>query len=108
MLSITLRYVKADHESFLPYAEKESIAFVLYINHGRDVASVEQAKLWTRKLIGAAQAHGGTYYLTYANYATPEQIRKSYPMLDAFFAKKRQYDPLGLFSNKFYENYVIE
>lgn len=108
MLSVTLRHVKADHESFLPYVAKESIAFVLYINHGRDTVSVERAKSWTRKLINVAQTHDGTYYLTYAHYATPEQIRKSYPMLDAFFAKKRQHDPLGLFSNKFYEQYATQ
>lgn len=107
ILSITLRHVKADHESFLPYAPNETIAFVLYINHGKDAASVERAKNWTRKLINAAQLRGGSYYLTYANYATSEQIRKSYPMLDNFFAKKRQYDPLGLFSNKFYEQYAL-
>lgn len=108
ILSITLRYVKSDQESFLPYAPKESIAFVLYINHGRDVASVEKAKLWTRKLIDAAIERDGTYYLTYANYATSEQIRKSYPMLDEFFAKKKQYDPSGLFSNKFYQQYALQ
>jgi len=108
ILSITLRHVKADTESFMPYAAKESIAFVLYINHGKDSVSVEKVRGWTRKLVDAAIGRGGTYYLTYANYATSEQIRKSYPMLDAFFAKKKQYDPAGLFSNKFYEYYATQ
>lgn len=105
VLSITLRAVKADKESFLPYATEDMLAFVLYINHGRDNASVEQAKEWTRKLIDAALRHKGTYYLTYANYATPKQKSKAYPALNDFLDRKAHYDPAGLFSNKFYKAY---
>jgi hypothetical protein len=31
--------------------------------------------------------------------------RSGYPEIDEFFAAKKKYDPIGLFSNRFYEKY---
>lgn len=105
ILSITLRAVKEDKTSFLPYAAQDSLAFVLYINQGKDGVSVESARSWTRELIDAALQNDGTYYLTYANYATSDQFRKAYPAADHFFEKKKFYDPSSVFMNRFYEQY---
>lgn len=107
ILSVTLRYVKADRESVLSYSPQDTLAFVLYINHGRDKVSVDTAGIWTRKLIDAALKRGGTYYLPYANYASTAQITAAYPSLPVFFDKKKHYDPSMLFSNKFYEKYSL-
>jgi len=38
-------------------------------------------------------------------FFTKEQLRNCYPEVDDFFAMKKKYDPIGLFSNKFYEKY---
>jgi hypothetical protein len=35
-----------------------------------------------------------------------EQLRTAYPEIDDFFATKRTYDPIGLFSNALYERYA--
>ena len=105
VLSVTLRAARKDTESFMPYAAQDSIAFVLYINHGTDKASVDIARSWTRKLIDSTLRNEGTYYLTYANYATLDQLKKAYPATDQFFTKKEFYDPASLFMNKFYEQY---
>jgi hypothetical protein len=37
---------------------------------------------------------------------TPEQLQRAYPMIGAFFAAKRQYDPAGIFTNTWYEKYA--
>ena len=56
-------------------------------------------------MIDAALACGGRYYLPYRLHATPEQFDRAYPQASAFFAKKRTYDPDGVFQNQFYLKY---
>jgi hypothetical protein len=48
---------------------------------------------------------GGRFYLPYQLAYSPQQLTQSYPEIPAFFAAKRRYDPIGLFSNKLYEKY---
>jgi FAD/FMN-containing dehydrogenase len=106
LLSATLRYVPPATSPMLRYARAEpQLAAVLYLNQGLDPAAREAAATWTRALIDAVLAVGGTYYLPYQPYATKEQARRAYPMLDAFFAKKRAYDPTEMFQNQFYARY---
>lgn len=105
LLSITIRYVPRDSESFLAYAREDSFAFVLYINQSLTSQGKVNAERWTRELIQAVLRNHGTYYLPYQQYPTSEQIRLSYPKLDEFVAKKKAYDPQGLFSSSFYERY---
>jgi FAD/FMN-containing dehydrogenase len=62
-------------------------------------------KKTTADLIDVAERAGGTYYLPYQLFYSKEQLRKSYPEVDDFFAAKKKYDPIGLFSNKFHETY---
>jgi hypothetical protein len=59
-----------------------------------------------RELVDAALARGGTYYLPYRLHATREQLRRAYPMADAFFAHKRAWDPELVFRNRFYDTYA--
>ena len=80
-------------------------AFVLYFNVGFDTRDNEVLKKTTSDLIDATQLLGGTYYLPYQLFYSKEQLRKSYPEIDDFFAEKRRYDQEELFSNKFYEKY---
>jgi FAD/FMN-containing dehydrogenase len=60
---------------------------------------------FTQAMIDAALDCGGRYYLPYRLHATPEQFRRAYPRADEFFAKKRQYDPDGIFVNQFWLKY---
>lgn len=105
LLNVTLRIVTKDTITALPYAKDDRIAFVLYFNqklNERDSKKLESA---TIKLIDLAIQNGGTYYLPYQLYYSPEQLRGAYPEVDSFFALKKKYDPALLFSNAFYEKY---
>jgi FAD/FMN-containing dehydrogenase len=55
--------------------------------------------------VDLASRLNGTYYLPYQLYYSSQQLRQAYPEIDAFFAAKKQYDPDGLFTSKFYEKY---
>ena len=105
MLHNAIRFVPKNTEAFLSYATEDMLAVVLYINVETTDAGVARAALWTRSLAEAALARGGTYYLAYQRFPTRDQLRRAYPRIDEFFAKKLEYDPSRRFSNKFYEEY---
>jgi hypothetical protein len=51
-------------------------------------------------------AIGGSFYLPYRLHARGDQLRKAYPRLDAFIAKKREYDPQLRFRNLMWDKYL--
>jgi FAD/FMN-containing dehydrogenase len=105
LLNVTIRIVEKDTDTALPYAKENMFAFVLYFNQKFNEKDSEKLRKTTVDLIDVATSAGGTYYLPYQLYYTPEQMRKAYPEADSFFATKKKYDPQGLFSNKWYEKY---
>ncbi|WP_435640753.1 FAD-binding oxidoreductase [Micavibrio aeruginosavorus] len=105
LLSATLRYLPGNTETMLSYANERSLAVVLYINHGRAASDVAVFKGVTQKLVDTSIFYGGSYYLTYANYATRDQLKRAYPRFDEFVSLKKKYDPNGVFINKFYQEY---
>ena len=66
---------------------------------------IEAAGRWTRELVDQAQAHGGSYYLTYQRWPTRTQLDRSYPHFDLFLAEKDYFDPTGMFTNQFHTQY---
>ena len=105
LLNVTIRDVKEDKDTFLRYADRDMFGFVMLFDHLRGAAADKQMESFTQAMIGAALACNGRYYLTYRLHATPDQFRRAYPQADAFFAKKRQYDPDGIFVNQFFLKY---
>lgn len=105
LLNVTIRTVHKDTITSLPYAKEDMFGFVLYFNVGFNDKDNEILKKTTSDLIDVAHRAGGTYYLPYQLFYTKEQLKNCYPEIDDFFAMKKKYDPLGLFSNKFYEKY---
>lgn len=104
-LNISIRFVKKNNESYLSYASQDSFAFVIFINHKRTQGAIEKVKSMTIKLINAALALNGTYYLPYQLYATHEQIKKAYPRFQEFISLKNKVDPNELLSNNFFNYY---
>ncbi len=105
LLNVTIRTVHKDEVTALPYAREDMFGFVLYFNVKFNQRSNEILKKTTVDLIDAAELAGGTYYLPYQLFYSKHQLRNAYPEIDNFFATKRKYDPNGLFSNKFYEQF---
>ncbi len=105
LVNVTLRIVTKDEITALPYAKDDRIAFVLYFNQELNEVDSKALEQSTRQLIDLAIRHGGTFYLPYQLHYSPDQLRAAYPEVDEFFALKRAYDPIGLFSNSWYEKY---
>jgi FAD/FMN-containing dehydrogenase len=107
LLNVTIRTVHKDTISALPYAKQNMFGFVLYFNvkfNDKDNAILKKT---TTDLIDVAQKADGTYYLPYQLFYSEGQLQKSYPEINEFFATKKKYDPIGLFTNSFHEKYGI-
>jgi len=105
LLNVTIRTVHKDTVTALPYAKQDMFGFVLYFNVKFNDEENEILKKTTAELIDVVERARGTYYLPYQLFYSQEQLHESYPEIDDFFAAKKKYDPIGLFSNKFYEKY---
>lgn len=105
LLNVTLRDVRRDETTALPYARQDMIAIVMYFHQKKTPAAEQAMEEATRQLISIALDTGGTYYLPYRLHATPEQFRRAYPNAAAFFAEKCRLDPDELFTNQWYRRY---
>ncbi len=105
LLNVTVRSVNRDDDTFLRYADRQMIAFVMLFVQEKNYAAEDAMKSLTRDLINAALRHQGRYYLPYRLHATHKQFHRAYPQASQFFALKRKYDPEQLFQNQFYLKY---
>jgi FAD/FMN-containing dehydrogenase len=106
-VNISIRHAIQDPGSLLAWARNEVFAFVIYYKQPTDAGALETAGQWTRELIDAALATGGSYYLPYQPYATGDQFRRAYPRAGEFFALKHQVDPTNKFRNKLLDHYYV-
>ncbi len=105
LLNVTIRIVHKDDITALAYARQDSFGFVLYFNQRFNDAESKILQQTTTELVDLALSCGGTFYLPYQLFYSPQQLRQSYPGIGEFFAAKRKWDPEERFSNKFYEKY---
>jgi FAD/FMN-containing dehydrogenase len=101
LLNVTVRNVEPDPDSFLRYATEEVFGLVMLFSQRRDAEADRAMQGLTRELIDVALSCGGRYYLPYRLHATQAQFERAYPQGREFFAKKRKYDPNGIFENQF-------
>ncbi len=105
LLNATIRIVHKDMVTALPYAPEDMFAVVLYFNQDFSREKSEQLQKTTQELIDLSIQLGGTFYLPYQLYYTPEQLHQAYPGVDNFFQAKKQQDPEGILTNTWYEKY---
>ncbi|PMS15507.1 FAD-binding oxidoreductase [Trinickia dabaoshanensis] len=92
-VNISIRHALADNRTIMAWARGETFAFVLYHKQRTRENARERVAVWTRELIDAVLAVGGTYYLPYQLHATHEQFHRAYPRAREMFALKQQFDP---------------
>ena len=79
---------------------------MLYVNQSTTAEGNAAMARLTRSLIDLTTAHQGRFFLPYQLHYTPDQLRRSYPEIAAFFAAKQRWDPGGLFRNSWYDRYA--
>jgi FAD/FMN-containing dehydrogenase len=105
LLNVTVRDVAEDRDAFLRYADRDVFGLVMFFHVPRTAEGDARLAAVGERLIDAALAHGGRYYLPYRLHARPDQFRRAYPQAERFFALKRGIDPYGVLSNELYRRY---
>ena len=111
-VNISIRHALADPGTLLAWARGETFAFVMYHKQRTRDNAKERVGVWTRELIEAVLACGGTYYLPYQLHATAEQFHRAYPGARALFALKSRLDPhyrlRGALWDKYYAPALVQ
>jgi FAD/FMN-containing dehydrogenase/SAM-dependent methyltransferase len=92
-VNISIRHALGDNRTVMAWARGETFAFVLYYKQRTRENAKTRVAVWTRELIDAVLAAGGTYYLPYQLHATDEQFHRAYPRARELFALKAEVDP---------------
>jgi SAM-dependent methyltransferase len=104
-LNISVRHALADPGTLLAWTRGETFAFVLYYKQRTRANARDRVGVWTRELIDATLAHGGSYYLPYQLHATPDQFHRAYPGARQLFALKQRLDPTYRLRNALWDKY---
>lgn len=104
LLNASVRVIHPE-SNFLNYAPGEMYSIVLYINQPTTPEGNQKMGMVTRELIDLTADVNGRFFLPYQLHYTPEQLKRSYPMIGDFFAAKKVYDPDSLFTNTWYEKF---
>lgn len=106
VVNVSIRHAEADPDTLLTWAPVESFAFVVYYKQGTSDAERTEVGVWTRELVEAALAEGGTYYLPYQILATEAQFRRAYPRAEDWFQLKMRLDPEYRLRNALWDRYL--
>jgi FAD/FMN-containing dehydrogenase len=105
-LNVSIRHSPADSSSLMTWAPTEVFSFVLYYKQRSSQEASFVVREWTRKMIDAALANGGRYYLPYRLDATRAQFERAYPEARAFANLKARIDPGNRLRNMLWDNYL--
>lgn len=107
MINVSIRHALGDPGTLLAWARGETFALVLYYKQRTNSTAKSQVEIWTRELIDAVIACGGTYYLPYQLHATPQQFHDAYPRATELFALKQKLDPNYRLRGALWDKYYV-
>ena len=101
----TIRLIKTDTETFLPWAKQDYACIVLNLRVEYSQLGLEKARSDFQLLIDVALNYGGSYFLTYHRWARKDQLLEAYPQFPVFLDLKLKYDPQEMFQSDWYRFY---
>ena len=101
----TIRLIEQDDETFLNWAKRPYACIVFNLHFQHTEYGISKVADDLRCLIDLATARGGSYFLTYNRFATPDQLTHCYPQFGSFLELKRRYDSGGVFSSDWHRAY---
>lgn len=102
----TIRLIQPDTETVLAWARQRSACVIFNLHVDHTTHTINRAAGTFRDLIDLAADMGGSYFLTYHRWATPEQLERCYPRAHEFFAAKRRLDSRGIFDSDWHRHYA--
>lgn len=104
----TVRSARADHETMLPWARSDCLGIIFNLHVRHEAEALRHEAETFRQLIDLAMEHGGSYYLTYHDFARADQIRACNPRMDEWLAVKTRVDPESRFASNWYRKLVAK
>jgi FAD/FMN-containing dehydrogenase len=101
----TVRWILRDDETVLAWAREPWACVIVNLHTQHDPAALEKTADDFRRLIARAHALGGSYYLTYHRWATPDQVLGCHPRFVEFLRAKKKFDPEERFQSDWYRFY---
>lgn len=101
----TVRFIRRDDETFLPWAREDYACVIFTIHVTRDADGLAHALNTFHNLTDFALDRGGSFYMTYQRFADTKQIATCYPRFADFLTLKQKYDPTGVFDSDWYRHY---
>ena len=102
VMNVTVREIKKDNITMLPYATQNMFGFVILLSQTRKEVDEKNVLKFTQAVIEQVLLLKGTFYLPYRLHYTPQQLSKAYPHLSKWLYLKKQWDPDGIFNSVFY------
>jgi FAD/FMN-containing dehydrogenase len=103
IINVSVRHALPDPGTLLAWAKKEVFAFVIYYRQGRTPQEIATVRDWSLEMIDASTALGGSYYLPYQIFESPEQFHAAFPRDTEYFALKARVDPENRFRNRLWQ-----
>ncbi len=101
----TIRLIRQDDETFLAWAKQDYACIIFNLHTQHTPAALQKTQTDFRRLIERGIRYGGSYYLTYHRWATPEQVHACYPQFEEFLRLKSHHDPEERFQSDWYRHY---
>jgi FAD/FMN-containing dehydrogenase len=101
----TIRLIRRDDETFLAWAKEDYACVIFNLHTQHTPAALQKTQTDFRRLIERGIRYGGSYYLTYHRWATPEQVQACYPQFGEFLRLKQHHDPEERFQSDWYRHY---
>lgn len=105
LLNITIRFVKKDQITALPYATKDVYAFVYYFRITRHEDATAHLKAIHMVQNAKVIPMGGSFYLPYLHHYTDRDVAACYPGMANFVKRKVKDDPRRTFWNTWFGRY---
>lgn len=101
----TIRLIRRDDVSFLPWAREDFACVIFNLRTPHTPAGQARTAETFRALIDAANALGGSFFLTYHRHATVAQVERAHPRFREWLRLKSHHDPDGRFTSDWFRHY---
>lgn len=106
LLNASVRFVPQTHRTVMGYAAQgDRYAVVLYFTQCLNDQDIAKTEKWIRQVVDRLGDMGGTFYLPYAQVATPNQFKRCHPAWKKVQEMKLKIDPDFVFHNGLFQHY---
>lgn len=100
----TIRLIKPDEVTFLPWATQRWACVVVNLHVKHDAAGIDAVRTHFRRILDRTVERGGSFYLTYHRWAERTHLDAAYPQMPEWLSLKRRHDPMERFASDWYRH----